>query len=73
MEVLLRVIAIVVEVVILAAIMYSILTGVWLTVFDLGIGLKYKKILTVVLVLIGCIAVFFFIAHLTAFYPTISV
>ena len=71
MDVLLRVIAIATEVVILASIMYSLLTGVKLTVFDLGIGLKYKKILTVVLVLLGCIVLVFFIAHLTAFYPTI--
>ena len=71
MDVLLRVIAIVIEVVILVAIICSLLAGVWLTIFDLGIGPKYKKVITMALVVAGCIVVVFFIAHLTAFYPTI--
>ena len=71
MDVLLRVIAIVIEVLLLTAIIYVLLTGVWLTIFDLGIGPKYKKVITTVLVVAGCILVVFFITHLTAFYPTI--
>lgn len=71
MDVLLRVVAIVIEVLILTAIIYVLLTGAWLTIFDLGIGSKYKKVIATVLVLVGCIVVVFFIAHLTAFYPTI--
>ena len=70
MDVLLRVIAIVIEVVIMAAIIYSLLAGARLTIFDLGIEPKYKKVITMALVVAGCIVVFFFIAHLTAFYPT---
>lgn len=71
MDVLLRVIAIFIEVVILAAVMYVLFTGVRLTVFDLGLGLRYKKIVTIALVLAGFIVVVFFIAHLTSFYPNV--
>lgn len=71
MEVLLRAVAILVEVVILAAIIYCLLTGARLTLFDLGLGPKYKKVVTMALVVAGFIVVVFFIAHLTSFYPTI--
>lgn len=71
MDVLLRVVAIFIEVAILAAIMYVLFTGVRLTVFDLGLGLRYKKIVTIALVLAGFIVVVFFIAHLTSFYPNV--
>ncbi len=71
MDVLLRVVAIFIEVVILAAVMYVLFTGVRLTVFDLGLGLRYKKIVTIALVLAGFIVVVFFIAHLTSFYPNV--
>lgn len=71
MDVLVRVIAIVIEVVILTAIIYSLLAGVWLTIFDLGIGVKYKKVITMAMAVVGCIMVIFFIAHLTSFYPAI--
>ena len=71
MDVLLRVIAIFIEVVILASIMYALLTGVRLTLFDLGIRPKYTRVVAMVLVVAGCIVVVFFIAHLTTFYPTV--
>ena len=73
MDVLLRAIAIFIEVAILAAIIYILLTGVWLTVFDLGLGPKYRKIVAIALVLAGGMVVVFFIAHLTSFYPAIRV
>ena len=71
MDVLLRVIAIFIEVVILASIMYVLLTGVRLTLFDLGIGSKYTRVVAMVLIMGGVILVVFFIAHLTTFYPTV--
>ncbi len=71
MDVLLRAIAIFIEMIILATVMAALLTGVGLTVFDLGLGRKYKKIVVMALVLAGCMAVVFFTAHLTSFYPTI--
>jgi len=71
MDVLLRTIAIFIEVLILAVIIYCLLTGARLTIFDLGLGPKYKNVVTMALVVAGCIVVVFFIAHLTSFYPTI--
>jgi len=70
MDVLIRTIAIIIEVLILASVMYVLLTGVRLTVFDLGLGLKYKKVLAMALILVGSMALVFFIAHLVSFYPT---
>lgn len=71
MDTFLRVLAIIVEVLILAALIYALLRGVQLTVFDLGLEPKYKKIVVLALVLAGSAALVFFIAHLISFYPTI--
>ena len=71
MDIVLRTIAIFIEVVILAAIILCLLVGARLTVFDLGLRPKYKRVVTMALVMAGCIVVVFFIAHLTAFYPAI--
>ena len=71
MDIFLRIVAIFIEVVLLAAIFYSMLNGVRLTVFDMGVGPKYNKMVTAALMLIGVIVVVFFIAHLTTFYPAI--
>lgn len=73
MDMLLRAIVILAEVSILAAIIYVLLHGVQLTVFELGLESKYKKIVVIVLVLAGFMAIVFFIAHLISFYPTIRV
>ncbi len=73
MDILLRAIAIFIEVAILAAIIYALVTGARLIIFDLGLGPKYKKFITVVLVMVGGLVVVFFIAHLTFLYPTIQV
>ena len=67
----LRAIAIFIEVVLLMAITYSVLNGAKLTIFDLGVGAKYSKAITMGLLVVGAIIVAFFIAHLTTFYPTI--
>jgi len=71
MDVLLRTIAIIVEVLILAAITYAVLHGVRLTASDLGIGPKYGRAVVLALLAVGFIVVIFFIAHLTAFYPAV--
>ena len=70
MDILLRTVAIFIEVVLLAAIIYSMLNGARLTIFDFGVGPKYNKMETAALMVIGVIVVVFFIAHLTTFYPT---
>ena len=71
MDILLRTIAIFVEVLLLAAIAYAVLYGVKLTAFDLGISHKYNKAITMVLLAVGILIVVFFIAHLTTFYPAV--
>jgi energy-converting hydrogenase Eha subunit C len=65
----LRAIAILIEVIILGGIICCLLGGAWLTLFDLGLDPKYKKIITMALALAGLIVVVFCIAHLTLFYP----
>lgn len=69
MDVLPRAVAILIEVLILVAVIYALLKGAWLTVFDLSLGLKYKRVVTMALVMAGCLVVVFFIAHLISFYP----
>ena len=71
MEILIRTIAIIIEVVLLVAITYAILNGVRLSAFDLGIGQKYGKAIAMMLIAVGFILVIFFIAHLITFYPAI--
>jgi len=68
---LLRAIAIIMEVVILIVITYAVLNGVRLTAFDLGIGPKYAKAIVMALLAVGVIVVAFFIAHLATFYPMV--
>ena len=71
MDIFLRSIAIFLEVVLLAVIAYAVLNGVRLTIFDLGLGAKYRNAIAMLLLTIGAIILIFFIAHLTTFYPTI--
>jgi ABC-type uncharacterized transport system involved in gliding motility auxiliary subunit len=71
MDIFLRTVAIFIEVLFLAGIMLSLLLGVKLILFDLGVGLKYKKMITLALLTVGVIAMVFFISHLTTFYPTV--
>jgi hypothetical protein len=71
MNIFLRAIAILAEVLILAALIYVLLRALQLTVFELGLESKYKKIVVIALVLTGSMAIIFFIAHLILFYPTI--
>jgi hypothetical protein len=72
MEASLRPIAIVVELLILMAIIYSLFLGLKLAVFDFGLDQKYKKFIEWVLMIVGCLAFVFFVAHLITFYPRIS-
>jgi hypothetical protein len=71
MDILLRAVAIFVEILILAGIMLSLLLGVKLILFDLGLRPKYKKMITISLLIVGVISLVFFISHLTTFYPTV--
>ena len=71
MDIFLRSMAIFLEVLLLAVIAYAVLNGVRLTIFDLGLGAKYRNAIAMLLLTIGAIILIFFIAHLTTFYPTI--
>ena len=71
MDTFLRTIAIIIEVLILAAITYAVFNGVRLTAFDLGIKPKYGKAIMMALLAVGFIVVIFFIAHLTSLYPAV--
>ena len=66
-----RAIAIILEVLALAAMMFALLWAVRLILFDLVLGPRYKKVITMLLVAVGGVVVIFFIGHLTAFYPTL--
>ncbi len=67
----LRVLAVFLEVLVLAGIVFCILYGVRLILADFGVGPKYNKILAMALIAGGCILVVFFATHLSAFYPSI--
>ena len=68
-----RPMAIVVEVVILMAVIYSLFLGVKFSVLDFGLEEKYKSFICWVFMIMGCLALVFFIAHLITFYPRLSV
>lgn len=73
METFLRPMAIIVEIAILMAVIYSLFAEVNFTLFDLGLDQKYQKFIKLVLMIMGCLALVFFVAHLFAFYPRISI
>ena len=72
MESVFRPVAIAVEVIILMGVIYSLFLGVKLTAFDFGLEEKYKRFICWVFVIMGCLALVFFIAHLVTFYPRLS-
>ena len=66
-----RIIAVVVEVAILMVLVYALFSSVLSAVIDLGVDQKYKRYLSLVMTIIGGLALFFFFAHLITFYPRI--
>ena len=72
MDIFLRTIAIIIEVLLLVVIAYAILNGFRLTAFDLGIKSKYSNMVAMAFIVVGCVVLVFFIAHLTAWYPAIK-
>jgi hypothetical protein len=70
MDIFLRIVAIIIEVLILGVITYAVLNGARLTIFDLGVRAKYNKVVSMALIAVGIILIIFFIAHLTTFYPS---
>ena len=72
MDIFIRAIAIIIELVILIALFYFILNGVRLIIVDFGLRQKYFRIVAVLLLAVGCMIAVFLISHLTAFYPVIQ-
>ena len=73
MESFLRPVAIVAEVIILMAVIYSLFLGVKFSALDFGLEEKYKRFICWVFVIMGCLALVFFVAHLVTFYPRLSI
>ncbi len=73
MENIFRPIAIVVEVVILMAVVYSLFFAVKFSALDFGLEEKYKKFICWVFMIMGCLALVFFVAHLITFYPRLFI
>ncbi len=68
----LRPVGIIVEIIVLMGVIGSLFLGVKLTAFDFGVEEKYKKFLCWVFMIMGCLALVFFAAHLITFYPRLS-
>ncbi len=68
----LRPVEIIVEVIVLMGVIGSLFLGVKLTAFDFGVEEKYKTFLCWVFMIMGCLALVFFVAHLVTFYPRLS-
>ena len=64
-----RDIAIGVELLILGVAVLSLLWGVRIALFDLGLGPKYRPFITIALTVVGGVVMVFMVAHLISFYP----
>jgi len=71
MDTFLRIIAVLIEVAILGVVFYSIIAGVRLILFDLGIKQQYNKIVTLFLAAAGSLFLVFLFSHLFTFYPKV--
>jgi len=72
MESALRPVAIAVEVIVLMGVIYSLFLGVKLAAIDFGLEEKFQTFIDWVFMIMGCLALVFFVAHLVTFYPHIS-
>ena len=70
MDIVLSLVPVIIELVLLVAIFYHILSGVQLILADMGLTVKYSKIVVLLLSAVGGMIVVFLISHLLAFYPT---
>ncbi len=68
----LRPLVIVVELAILMALIYSLFSAFRLAAFDFGLGQKFNPFIKWVFMIMGCLALIFFAAHLITFYPRLS-
>ncbi len=68
----LRPVVMIVEIIVLMGVIGSLFLGVKLSAFDFGVEEKYKKFLCWFFMIVGCLALVFFVAHLVTFYPRLS-
>jgi len=68
----LRPTVIIVEIIVLMGVIWSLFLGVKLSAIDFGLEEKYKDFICWVFMIMGCLALVFFIAHLVTFYPRLS-
>lgn len=71
MDVFIRTIAIIIEVLILAVIYYAVAKGAKIVIFNFGVKEKYNGVINIALIFAGIIFVVFCVAHLTTFYPPV--
>jgi uncharacterized membrane protein YeaQ/YmgE (transglycosylase-associated protein family) len=64
-----RTISVVLEVTILMAVIGSLFAGAKFAIFDFGTDQKYSQFIKLVMMILGCVALVFFAAHLITFYP----
>jgi hypothetical protein len=67
-----RLVVMIAEIIVLMGVIWSLFLGVKLSAFDFGLEEKYKRFLCWVFMIMGCLALVFFIAHLVTFYPRLS-
>jgi len=70
MDAALRGLAVFLEVLILAGVLYCLLSGLRLIALDLGMSSRYSKPVVLLLTASGVMLVVFFASHLSVFYPT---
>ena len=62
----------IVEIIVLMGVIWSLFLGVKLSALDFGLEEKYQNFIDWVFMIIGCLALVFFVAHLVTFYPRLS-
>ncbi len=67
-----RPLAIAVEVILLMGVISSLFLAVKLSALDFGLEEKYQKFINWVFMIMACLALVFFVAHLVTFYPRLS-
>jgi hypothetical protein len=67
-----RPLAIAVEVIILMGVISSLFLAVKLSALDFGLEEKYQNFIDWVFMIMACLALVFFVAHLVTFYPRLS-
>jgi hypothetical protein len=67
-----RLLAIAVEVILLMGVISSLFLAVKLSALDFGLEEKYQNFIDWVFMIMACLALVFFVAHLVTFYPRLS-